>query len=344
MGSGVSNALDILTTIFCITSSVCAFCTIVTFVLYPSIRTYPIKLLCYLCFCIMFGFSFFLISGADGVVNSAFCDGSAAITHFFFIAQFIWTFCIAFNFYQIIVRRNRESQRLEKWYHVAVWSISSVCILCAGASGSYGNLLAVTEANDTTQSVNENLVTGSGFCWITDDIARFFTFFIPGLFTVTSNAIFFFYIGREIHETLQNAQKSDKRSKKKEFSLYLSIAISIGLSWFFGYMMYLMPSTTSQTVFLFFFTFTTPLQGYFIFYSYVVKKKVAAQYARSFGRYIPWCRDFADRYADSTSSSGSGSGGSGSGSSGSKSGSSGSSSGSSSSASSSASASASSSA
>lgn len=38
------------------------------------------------------------------------------IVHGFYVANFCWTFCIAFNFYQMIVRRNRESESLEKWY------------------------------------------------------------------------------------------------------------------------------------------------------------------------------------------------------------------------------------
>jgi hypothetical protein len=40
------------------------------------------------------------------------------IVHGFYVANFCWTFCIAFNFYQMIVRRNRESESLEKWYAI----------------------------------------------------------------------------------------------------------------------------------------------------------------------------------------------------------------------------------
>jgi hypothetical protein len=76
--------------------------TIVTFILFKELRTYPIKLIIYLSFCLLFAQSFFL--SAFYVYDQFFCIPAAMIFHYFFLANFFWSFCVAFNFYQMIVR------------------------------------------------------------------------------------------------------------------------------------------------------------------------------------------------------------------------------------------------
>ena len=85
-------------------------------------------------------------------------------------------------------------------------------------------------------------------CYIPSGTVRLCAFFIPGLIVISANAILFFFIGREIHETLATAPKTDKRERRKELRVYLSIFISIGLTWVFGYLIYLIPQRIPQTV------------------------------------------------------------------------------------------------
>jgi hypothetical protein len=270
-----------------------ALITLITFVIFGSIRTYPIKLICYLCVCIIIGFSAFIAAAQKQVTdNEGACISMAILVHFFFIANFCWTFCIAFNFYQMIVRRNRESQLLEKWYHLFAWGIPAGLVIGVGSAEQYGRI----SNQDAAQ------------CWITDDLARFLTFFIPGLLIISSNGILFFFIGREIHETLAGAPKSDQRDRRKEFRVYLSIYISIGLSWVFGYLMFLVPEDVVITIFLILFTISTPLQGFFIFVFYCLNKKVAAKWAGLFGYCIPWCKSLEESWTTQTPSGGSASG------------------------------------
>jgi 7 transmembrane receptor (Secretin family) len=286
----VEGVMNVVVDVLLIISIVAAFLTLVTFLIFRDIRTYPIKLILYLCVCIMFAFSFFLMAFDDTIVKSNFCKGAAVITHFFFIANFCWTFCIAFNFYQMIVRRNRESQLLEKWYHLFSWGVPSALIVATGASTSYGQI-----------SGNESM------CYINDDLARFLCFFLPGLIIISANAVLFFFIGREIHETLAGAPKSDQRDKKKEFRVYISIFISVGLSWVFGYLMFIIPNDVAATVFLVLFSIFTPLQGFLIFFSYCVNKKVLAKWAGLFGKCIPCCARWEENLTTSTTAPSSGS-------------------------------------
>jgi len=170
---------------------------------------------------------------------------------------------------------------------VCVWNEK-----CVGSAVEYGAIRSGSSAQ----------------CWITDDLARFLTFFIPGLLIISSNGILFFFIGREIHETLAGAPKSDQRDRKKELRVYASIYVSIGLSWVFGYLMFLVPQDVVITIFLILFTVTTPLQGFFIFLFYCVNKKVAAKWAGLFGYCIPCCKSLEESWTTQTPSGGSASG------------------------------------
>jgi len=173
----------------------------------------------------------------------------------------------------MIVRRNREAESLEKWYHLSSWGGAAVLVALVGISDEYGNL--------------------GGVCYITSGLAIFGTFFLPGLIVVSANTVIFFFIAREIHDTLASAPQADKREKKKEFRVYLSICISIGLSWIFGFIMALFdPNSPGFLVFLVLFSITTPLQGFLIFGSYCANGKVFAKWAGVFGKIFPFCRQW----------------------------------------------------
>jgi len=281
----VTDGVDQLVTVLLIISIIGAALTLLTFTIFGDIRTYPIKLIMYLCVCICLGFTAFLLASQSWIYASEpICIIMAIGLHTFFIANFCWTFCIAFNFYQMIVRRNRESSQLEKWYHLGSWGFPIVLAICVGASLNYGR------------------VAGANTCYIPDDLARFLAFFLPGLIIISSNGILFFFIGREIHETLAGAPKSDQRDRKKEFRVYISIYVSIGLSWVFGYLQYLVPQEDVVVVFYILFSITTPLQGALIFIFYCLNKKVASKWAGLFGRFIPWCKTIEAGLTSTTAS------------------------------------------
>ena len=141
--TGVTSVFNVIVTVLMILSIVGAFCVIVTFGINPRgrLRTYPIKLIMYLCVCIVIGFTAFLIAFEPYIYNNeGLCITIAVFVHYYFIANFLWTFCIAFNFYQMIVRRNRQAQDLEKYFHVVCWGIPAIFCIFTGAFDQYGDL------------------------------------------------------------------------------------------------------------------------------------------------------------------------------------------------------------
>eukprot|EP01133_Synstelium_polycarpum_P015295 gene15295-18109_t len=243
-----------------------SFFTVLTFMLFPKLRTYPIRLILYLCMSIFFAQLFFDISFATS--DTIMCIPSAILLHYFFLADFIWTFCVAFNFYQMIVKRNRDAESFEKYYHMASWGLPLIFVIAIAATQKY--------------------VNRGGFCYMENELPIFLGFFVPGLLVVCANAVIFFFIAREIHDTLKNAPRSDKKEKSKEFRVYFSIFVSIGLSWIFGFIMTFFNGVPAK-IFLVLFSITTPLQGFLIFLSYCLNDKVLSNYARVFAKVFPFC-------------------------------------------------------
>eukprot|EP01087_Luapelamoeba_hula_P022545 TRINITY_DN810_c0_g1_i1.p1 TRINITY_DN810_c0_g1~~TRINITY_DN810_c0_g1_i1.p1 ORF type:complete len:572 (+),score=91.04 TRINITY_DN810_c0_g1_i1:132-1847(+) len=249
-----------------------ALCTLFTFTLFPKIRTYPIKLIMYLCVCIVIGFLFFILAFEDPFLDDqGLCFVTGITVHMFFLANFCWTFCIALNFYLMIVRRNREPKALEKYYHLFSWGVPTVCATFIICFQKYGNR--------------------DGVCYITDSLFIFLFFFFPGLVIISANAILFFFVAKEIHETLASAPKTNKRERRKELKVYISIFISIGLSWIFGFLMVLFSfQQVLRLIWLTLFSVTTPLQGFFIFLCYCFNLRVLGCYCGLIGKVIPFFR------------------------------------------------------
>lgn len=262
-------------------SIICSVFLIVTFAIFGEggkVRTYPIKLIMYLCTSLVIAFLFFLLSGMPVIVlNPGACFFSALMVHYSFMANFCWTFCIAFNFYRMIVAQDRDTRSYEKWYHLASWGTPAVLVIIVGSLQHYGRL------------------TTAFFCYIDHPNAVLIAFFVPGLLIVSANTILFVFVAREIRETLKGAadiRGGDKKDLRRQLRVYISIVFSIGLSWIFGFLSLLFsaPETVVvQAIFDILFNIFTPLQGFFLFGSYCLNEKIFKKWAHFMGRMCGCC-------------------------------------------------------
>lgn len=266
------------------TSILCAVFLIFTFAVFGEngkIRTYPIKLIMFLCLTLILAFTFFLILSQPPIVeNVGACFFVGVMIHYWFIANFCWTFCIAFNFYRMIVAQDRDTRSYEKWYHIASWCFPAILCIIVGALQLYGR------------------VPNTYSCFITSSTARLLAFFVPGLLVVAANMVLFIFVAREIRETLKGAAEirgaGEKKDLKRQLRVYISIVFSIGLAWIFGFIQSLLSliETTQipAQIFDVLFNVFVPLQGYFLFGSYCVNEKIFKKYAQAFGKCFPCCR------------------------------------------------------
>eukprot|EP01097_Dermamoeba_algensis_P006662 TRINITY_DN4159_c0_g1_i1.p1 TRINITY_DN4159_c0_g1~~TRINITY_DN4159_c0_g1_i1.p1 ORF type:complete len:312 (+),score=79.12 TRINITY_DN4159_c0_g1_i1:123-1058(+) len=273
MAVDLDGPLGIITIVLTSISIFCAFITLITFSIFPELRTYPVKLIMYLCCTITNGWLWFLLANEkifSPLADSWMCWPAAILVHYFLLANFCWSASVAYNFYQIIVRRTKHARKLEPYYHVLSWCFPACCVIIVAANRKYGK-------ND------------DGMCYINDNMYSLLLFFLPGLLIIATNSILFFFIAREIHETMAGATATDKKEKKEECRVYLSIFVSIGIAWIFGYLMLLVPNDVWRAVFLILYTFTVPLQGVFIFGAYCLNAKVGARWAGLFAVVFPPC-------------------------------------------------------
>lgn len=261
------NAMAYITYVLMGLSVAGATLTILTFLIFSRIRTYPIKLICWLCLTIAVGQLLFIIVSFTAK-GTPWCEPAAALIHFWFMANFCWCFCLSYNFYQLIVKRNSQTRELEKYYHLIGWGIPCLFVMIVGAVHRYG------ESGST--------------CYIVEALPIFLCFFLPGLLILATNFLLFFFVATEIHGTLTKAPQTEQKSGEasKELRVLISIFVTVGLSWSFGFLTSLFAQRKTIIVwdiFTVLFTITAPLQGMFIFVAYCLNKKVINRWRKLLG-------------------------------------------------------------
>jgi hypothetical protein len=140
----------------------------------------------FLCGALIVAFTSFLISSQPPIVrNTGACFFIGLLSHYAFLANFCWTFCIAFNFYRMIVAQDRDTRSYEKWYHIASWGIPALIVF----------ILAMCSLTGTLQYGQQ---AGTYTCFIPNQTARLIAFFVPGLLVVAANTVLFVFVAREV--------------------------------------------------------------------------------------------------------------------------------------------------
>jgi hypothetical protein len=245
-----------------------------TFTLFPRIRTYPIKLILFLCITIVVGYGIFPFNTFFSPFGKDVCSIVGAVIHYCFLSNFFWCSNIAFNFYEMIVRRNPETAAFEKFYHFFGWGLPCLSVIGVSIAGQYGGIYPLSKV-----------------CYIKSSLAVFLGFFLPGLILVSINSVLFFFVASEIHTTLRHAP-NDKESKHKakEFRVLMSIFVTVGLSWIFGFLTAIVEKIEIlYEIFLTLFSISAPLQGFFIFVAYCLNKKVKLKWMGLFSKCFPFC-------------------------------------------------------
>jgi uncharacterized membrane protein YgcG len=103
---------------------------------------------------------------------------------------------------------------------------------------------------------------------------------------VSANCVLFFFVASEIHGTLSKAPENEQRRKdnSKEMRVLISIFVTVGLSWAFGFFVALTNEVEIlREIMQLLFSLTAPLQGFFIFVAYCINKKVINRWKGLFG-------------------------------------------------------------
>jgi hypothetical protein len=273
----LTTALFLVESVLLWSSVVGALLVLITYTCLQGLLTQPTRLIVCMSACIAIGYSAMWFAFRPLLTTGWLCTTLAVILHYFLLANVCWSLAISMNFYQVIVRRNRDVHLLDLWYHLLCWGVPAVFCGTVMGLGGYGS------------------IPGSDACYITTDLLRFACFIAPSLLVICCNAILFFFIGVEIHMTLSQASGIERSGRREELRVYFTVFVSVGLTWCSLFALYLVPEQPVVIAVLrVLVALTVPSQGVLLFIAYCLKGRVLRRWAGVVGRCIPCCSRWAE--------------------------------------------------
>eukprot|EP01006_Ploeotia_vitrea_P040811 TRINITY_DN66462_c7_g1_i1.p1 TRINITY_DN66462_c7_g1~~TRINITY_DN66462_c7_g1_i1.p1 ORF type:complete len:285 (-),score=121.11 TRINITY_DN66462_c7_g1_i1:715-1569(-) len=171
-----------------------------SYVVFPSLRSFPYKIIVFLGLADFFNALSYLIG-----LNSELCQLQAAMSQFFAVATFFWTACFAYNIVQVLVYQHMDVSRNEPYYHMVSWGVPAVLLVINLALDSFGD--------------------GVVWCWISADhpYLRFLTFYLPLLAIVCFNAVVYVVVSRSLRGDLKRG------AVKRRLNHYLFVFLLVRL-------------------------------------------------------------------------------------------------------------------
>ena len=127
----------------------------VTWCLFPSLRTFPFKLIVFVSGADFFASVAYLFSINESMKKcneQVYCSVIGFILHFFVCASFMWIFAISINLNLLLVQRvGNDILKYEKYYHMLTWGISlglSVTPIFFDGYGDAGNYCWIKIKNE----------------------------------------------------------------------------------------------------------------------------------------------------------------------------------------------------
>ena len=156
-----------------------SFFILLTWLLFPTLRTFPFKLIAFLSASDFLASIAYILSFGESAEHCNKQDQCAVLgfsLHFFLCASFMWIFAISCNMNLVLVQRvGNDILQYEKYYHILTWGtciVLSVTPLFFNAYGDAGN-----------------------YCWIKTEHERYlgtFVYYIPLLLVMVMSSVNFF--------------------------------------------------------------------------------------------------------------------------------------------------------
>ena len=267
-----NEVLGYLTLIFFLLSILSLVFLLVTYIIFPNLRTLPGKNLMNFAASLLLFMIFWLPSDYIEVrLNKKTCMAVAIIEHYSLIALFVSKSVIAFHTFKVFARNlpaPKMSEGQEKkffcGYMTLVWLFPAVFVgICLeldrqGLIG-YGK---------------------SDICWLTEENAYIYLVTIPIAVLLSFNVIAFSTTAVYLRRHGENiAARQASGNRRSNLSIYVKLSTLMGFSWLFGVLGLVV---TSTTVFWYFFVILTSLQGLFVTIAFVINSKTISLYKGRF--------------------------------------------------------------
>ncbi|KAK3103344.1 hypothetical protein FSP39_018624 [Pinctada imbricata] len=243
-------------------SFVCLLFFLVTYMLFPSLRTAAGKLMMILVFSLLLtlilsSLSFFFVDSALG------CTIVGILLHFFWLVVFGSMQVCSFHMY----RQFRSST--PPMFHPNVFFISRLCIYIAYVVLLPTAIVLVHIVVSEFQT--NNIGYGGNKCFISHPIAKMVSFVLPVVLICISNLYFFISTILVIHYTPSPRSNQDARG---EFQVCIRLSTITGVAWLF----LIFDSFFPLSAYSFIATAICSFQGLFIFLAFIGNKRILNLY------------------------------------------------------------------
>ncbi|XP_020615361.1 adhesion G-protein coupled receptor G2-like [Orbicella faveolata] len=260
--SYVVSPLQIITYAGCSVSVLSLLILLVVYCVFKELRTLPGKNLINLSFAMIFYHIFLFVAGLRNI--QALCTGIAILLHYFLLCSFAWMSVMAFDVAKTFVFHDnaarsqpaRNSRRTLFKYCVCAWGLPAVVVVTCFAL-DYTDTVGIGYGH-------------SGFCWIKNGTTLLAVVGVPVAMAIVFNFAALTWTVISIYKVRKVTSKlSDQGSHSSLALLCIKLTGVLGLTWVFGFLSSIVK--TDATAYLF--VVVNSLQGFFIFLTFVAKKR-----------------------------------------------------------------------
>nr|XP_045615520.1 uncharacterized protein LOC123768776 [Procambarus clarkii] len=249
-------------------SCLCLLLHLAAFFLVPRLRNLPGKSLASLCLSLLTAYTIFIFS-TFLKPRTIGCYISAVFMYYSFLASFCWMNIMAFDVWltfqqakdELRVSSGRQRSKF-LFYCVYGWLLPALAVVVTVT-------LDKTAPGGLPSEFQPNF--GQRWCWFGQRKALMVFFAAPLFVVMALNVVFFlitsYTIGASREPTLR---KSPCSQNKKQFLLYVRLAVLMGLSWISG----IVAGYLQLEAVWYVFVVLNTLQGVFIFLTFTCRSKV----------------------------------------------------------------------
>ncbi|XP_069121320.1 uncharacterized protein [Argopecten irradians] len=267
--SEISKALGVFELICTVISLICLFMTFVTYCLFPVMRSIPginnMNLVL-----VMFCAQLFFIVGYTRTSMPTFCTVIGILIHFFWLTTFTCMNVCSIHMYHVFTGDLMSGRNTNRW--------KKRIMMYMGYSHGLPVLVIVLNIIVlSSTSVDGGIGYGYTVCFINSTASFYITFFVPVILICISNIFFFTRTALKIKNTPKVESTKEKRN---DFVIYIKLFSLTGITW----ILLVIDTLFTVSVFSFLVVFFTVCQGLFVFVSFVLNKRVLKRYEKLCGR------------------------------------------------------------
>ncbi|XP_078615940.1 uncharacterized protein LOC144884472 [Branchiostoma floridae x Branchiostoma japonicum] len=252
--------------------------TIVTYLLFSSLRTLPGLTILNLSTSLFLSQVVFLSSvNRENISSDLLCKVTGMGIHYLYLTSFFWMNVTAFMVYKtfvvektIIVRCRSDHMRKALRYMVYAWGCPLIIV----------SICAVLEFVDVGPLKDIGFgYGGTVTCWISQLYPLIFAFFVPLAIIIVANAILFIITVISINRTRSVQGKNARQNVK----VYVRLSTVMGFTWIFGFLAVVVNARIITEILWFLFIIFNCLQGVFLFIAFVCNTRVLNLYKKRLG-------------------------------------------------------------